>query len=272
MQLADVDHERAGQGGGVDPPVRGVDLQALLARLDHQQREHAGILVRADALPALFAAGVADELDQGGGAVAEGAVEDVGRTAEGQRPGAQEPPRDRRAPVLPVGEDRPQVGLRLGPEVRPFQAHVDGRSRIIGGCAFGADVDLLAPVDLALGELAAGPGVAAELRTAQHLDAALVVERQREEAGGLRERPRGDVLGDAVADEVEEADVVGGGAQRGAEVRRLGVAPVELGHVEDGEAGRPRRSCHLPGYLPARRHGPVLRSARTVRNAAQAAP
>nr|BFF08310.1 hypothetical protein GCM10023233_32790 [Brevibacterium otitidis] len=69
-----------------------------------------------------------------------------------------------------------------------------------------ADVDLLAPVDQALGAFAAGAGVAAEVRGAGVLDGELVRLGQGEEAlSGLQQG--GEVCGgDAVAGEVEEPD------------------------------------------------------------------
>ena len=65
-QFADVDDERTGDRGRIDPLAVALDLQAALAGLDPQQREHAGVLVGADALlrGRVVLAGVADDLDQ----------------------------------------------------------------------------------------------------------------------------------------------------------------------------------------------------------------
>jgi hypothetical protein len=69
-----------------------------------------------------------------------------------------------------------QAGQLLGPQVGTLQPHVRRRGGIVGACPLGRDVDLLAPVGLALGEFARGAGVAAEARAAQHLDPALVLQ------------------------------------------------------------------------------------------------
>jgi hypothetical protein len=57
--------------------------------------------------------------------------------------------------------------------------------------ALRADVDLLAPIHLAAGQLAAQPGVAAEMRAVHHCDGVFVRLRQLEQSPRRREHPVG---------------------------------------------------------------------------------
>ena len=211
-ELADVDDERSRHGRRVDPVGAVLDLETRFLRLDHEQREDAGVLVGAHALPLVtVAARVAHELDECRRPV-EGVVEPVLRRAKGTRPGAQQRHTDDRASLRPVGQGGAQGRQRVRPEVGALQPVV---CRAAGHeVALGADVDLLAPVDAALGELTTGARVAAEVRAARHLDVELVGLGQGEEALGLGEEVLHDVLGDAVTDEVEEPDLMGGPEQR----------------------------------------------------------
>ena len=122
------------------------------------------------------------------------------------------------------------------------------------GLALGADVDLLAPVDLALGALAADARVAAEVRALDVLDRELVGLGQGEEVARGPVQARLELGRDAGAGEVEEADVVRGGAQVVAEPRGGLGAGVELGEIEDrqGEVG------HAASARIARRRHPLV--------------
>ena len=126
------------------------------------------------------------------------------------------------------------------------------------GLALGPDVDLLAPVDPALGPLAADARVAAEVRALDVLDRELVGLRKGEEVARGAVQPRLELGRDARAGQVEEADVVRRGAQVVAEARgglRSGVQlrqvedrQVELGHDIDDRRGRGIRSFVAARY------------------------
>jgi hypothetical protein len=75
--------------------------------------------------------------------------------AERLRPFPQEPARDAGQGLVPLGDDVLQLRLRRGPQVGSDESVEGGASA--DRFAFGSDVDLLAPVDLALGPLATDP-------------------------------------------------------------------------------------------------------------------
>ena len=232
--LADVHHEGARHGRSIHPPTLALDLEPTLPRLDPQQGEHAGVLVRADPLLRLGLGRprVADDLDEARG-LAEVTLEVIALGAERQGPLLQQDAGDLGQPVVPLGDDLAQLGLRGRPEVRTREPVEVRGIRVGDGFALGADVDLLAPVDLPLRALAADPGVAAEVRAVEVLDRELV------RFGEVEERPRGSVqaileLGaHARAGEVEEADPVCGLAELIAESGGFGRPGVEAGEVED---------------------------------------
>lgn len=74
--------------------------------------------------------------------------------------------------------------------------------------AFRSDVDLLTPVDDPARELAAETGVAAEVWAVDHRDRILVGLRKGKQPPRDRQHPFGQVIGDAMAGEVEEAHLV----------------------------------------------------------------
>jgi len=86
-----------------------------------------------------------------------------------------------------------------------------------------------------VGEFAADARVSAELRAVDVLDRELLLFGEVEEAAGHIQDVVDERLRDAVPDEVEEADLVGGLAQLLAEPSRRLLAVVEGGHVEDWE-------------------------------------
>ena len=96
----------------------------------------------------------------------------------------------------------------------------------------GTDVDLLPPVGLALGQFAADPGVAAEVRALDVLDRQLGGLRQGEERARRADHAVLDRGRDAVPGEVEEAEFVSGLPQFGTECRGLLGATVEAGEIE----------------------------------------
>lgn len=236
-QLADVHDERAGQRRRVDPLAILLDLQTALAGFDPQQREHAGILVRTHALlrGGFILAGVAHDLDEGGGVRAEGGFEGVSRCAERLGPRAQQALCDPAQQRFPLGEHRLQLGQVLWPQIGALEAPEVGRRGVGDSGALGPHVDLLAPVDRALCALAAHPGVAPELRAVHILDRELRGLGECEERARHREQPGLQLRGHAVPGEIEKAHIVGRGAQGFAEaLGRLG-ALIELGEVKDGE-------------------------------------
>ena len=168
--------------------------------------------------------------------VGEGAVEDILGCAESDRPGAQEAEGEGVEFGGPACDGGLQVGEVGRPWGRSFGAQIGGDAgAALGGGAFFADVDLFPPVDVAVGELAADARVSAELRAVDVLDRELLLLGEREEAAGHIQDVVDERLVDAVPDEVEEADLVGGLAQLLAESLCRLLAVVEGGHVEDGE-------------------------------------
>src|SRR5690606_27613852 len=153
-------------------------LQPALARLDPEQGQHAGVLVRTDALLRLRIrlAGVAHDLDERR-RIAEVRLEVGLLGAQRECPGAQELAGDTAEVLVPLGDNFAQLRLGRRPQVRADQP-VEGRSAV-DGIPLGTDVDLFAPVDLALSALAPDAGVSAEVRAVHVLDGELVFFGQR---------------------------------------------------------------------------------------------
>ena len=192
---------------------------------------------------------VADELAEPVGLAREGAVEVArGRTeGGGERAGElRADPAEQRRPRHRRGR---QLGQGFGPLVGPAQ-QVEGRVPVRAGerLLLGAEVELLARVRTARGDLVAQPGVAAEVRGPPVVQREPVGERQREEPPGqLGEL--GDLAGGrAVVGELEEADLVQGAPQ-----------VVEEGRGERAVRRRARGRAAAPGSC---RHSAFLRRAR----------
>ena len=261
QQLADVDHERAGQRGDGDPLAVDLGLEAADGVLV-QEGEEAGVGVLADALvgrEVLAGRRVADDLGQDLGR-RDHRVEVVGRLAERERHRAhQRVPGllDRRV-VLADGRAERRQPFR--PQVRPAQAQ-PGRivGPDLGRGQLPADVDLIAEVAPPVGVLVAQARVAAELRRMHVLDRQPLRLGKGEELLGDLPHAGDEVVRDAVADEVGGADAVEGVAQRLDERRAGGAVRVrtEAGDVEDGERGRcahgsPAYGASRPGSRTAR--------------------
>ncbi len=182
---------------------------------------------------------VADHLEQHLGR-RDGGVERRRRQLEGHGEGPQQRVAEPLEVLHPRRRQRAQLGQVGRPQVRAAQAQPGRLVRAHGaGGQLTADVELIAQIDLAVGALVPEAGVAAELRRPHVLDRQPLVLRQGEEAPGDRVQVGGEGVGDAVADDVEEADLVDGPAEVGDEggrgVRRL--VGAEGSHVEHGEAG-----------------------------------
>ena len=210
---------------------------------------------------------VADDLDERR-RFAEVRVEVVRGGAERLGPRPQQPPGDAREVLVPLGDDLLQLRLRRRPEVRADEAREVGRIRVGDRLALRTDVDLLAPVDLALRALAADPGVSAEVRALHVLDRELVRLGQGEEVARCAVQALLELGRDPGAGQVEEADVVRRGAQVRPESRGGVVAGVELREVEDrqGEVGHADEARHAPRHplvcctaLPAAARGAPAR-------------
>src|SRR5690606_34131067 len=157
-------------------------------------------------------------------------------------PRAQQPRGDGVEPGQPLVGDLAQRGQRLRPEVGPFEGPVvRGAGGRGDGCALRADVDLLALVDAPERAFAAHARPAAEVRAAHVLDRELLLLGQREERAGGRVGAVDEVAGHAVADEREEADLVGRAAQLVAEPLLVGGVAVEEGEVEYRDTGHGSR-------------------------------
>ena len=183
-QFTDIDDEGAGNGGGCDPAILALDLEAADLVLQ-QHRDEARVLVGADTLVAVLgtAARIADDLEQLVGGRRVDRREDVRPLAQrqGQRLGnADAEP----GHFLLVAEQCGlQFGKRRGPEIGANEAGPGwGRAVQWARRLLGADVDLLSPVRAAAGVFQPGAVVAAELRRLDHLDLELVRLRQVEEA------------------------------------------------------------------------------------------
>src|SRR5690606_3827620 len=114
----------------------------------------------------------------------------------------------------------------------------------------GADVDLLAPVLAAAGDLQPGASVAAEMRGVHHLDSQLLLLGQLEEAPGEPEDAVDPLLCDAVAGQIEEPDVARRRPQIRKEALPLARAALEPSQVEhrqiEGRAGGLVHGLRLP--------------------------
>ena len=75
--------------------------------------------------------------------------------------------------------------------------------------AFGGEVDLLAPIHLALGQFPTDTVVAAKVRTLHHFDGHLLCFRQRKEVARHSDDLAHQLWIDAVIDEIEETQIVG---------------------------------------------------------------
>ena len=175
---------------------------------------------------------VTDDLDQRR-RIAEGLVEVRLLGPERERPGAQQLVRDPGQGVVPFGDDRLELGLGRRPQVRAGEAVESGSA--LDGLALGADVDLLAPVDLALRPFAADTGVAAEVGAVDVLDRQLLLFGEREEVERGPVQARFELGGDPRARQVEEAHIVRRCTQFVTESGRGLRAGIELREVEDGE-------------------------------------
>jgi hypothetical protein len=112
---------------------------------------------------------------------------------------------------------RPQLGDGVvGPLVGSFEQSVRGVPELAGhGSPFGREVDLLAGVGPAGGDLVPEPGVAAEVRGQPVVQPKPLRQGQREEPGRGGGQ-RADLPGSRpVAGELQEPDPVEGGAQLG---------------------------------------------------------
>lgn len=134
---------------------------------------------------------------------------------------------------MPFLGDRTQFGLGRRPEIRADES-VERRA-FVDGIPLRADVDLLAPVDLSLGQLAARARVTAEMRALHILDREFLVFGQGEEVARRPPKPLGELRGHTGSGEVEEPDIVGRGAQLVTELRGRIRSLIEQREVEHGE-------------------------------------
>ena len=211
---------------------------------------------------------VADDLEQHLGRV-DRVVEAVGglpqRHAHRVRGGDGRRPRGPSIQAVITGRRAGSaVGHRLGPRRRshggsPVAEH--GRRQLA------ADVDLVAQVDPAVGVLVAEAGVAAELRRPHVVDLLAVVVVEGEELGGDPGRAAEQLVGDPVADELEEADLVDRLPQRSDEP----VAPgaVQVAEIEHRDVAAHLRQASIASACGARR--PVPLTSRRRREAVEVA-
>ena len=101
---------------------------------------------------------------------------------------------------------RPLVGA-LQPKPRRIPLHKLKRRHLQ------PQVQLLSPVGAPSRELIPQAGIAPEMGRIGHLDRQFLRLRQREEAARGRKQLGGELIGHAVADQVEEPNVARGGAQ-----------------------------------------------------------
>ena len=263
QQLADVDHERAGQRGDADPRAVDLGLEAADGVLV-QEGEEAGVGVMADALvgrEGLAGRRVANDLGQDLGR-RDQCVEVIGRLAERERHRAHQHVSGLLERRVVLADGRAERRQPFRPQVRPAQAQ-PGRivGPDLGRGQLPADVDLVAQVAQPVGVLVAQARVAAELRRMHVLDRQPLGLGEGEELLGDLPNARDQVVGDAVADEVGGADAVEGVAQRLDEGRAGGAVRVrtEAGDVEDGEGGRCAHGHQLIGEKRRVAFGPNRR-------------
>lgn len=241
-ELADVDDEVSGQGFDVDPGTVDLHLEAGASGFRIEQRENSHVLVTAHTLSGdrSVVARVTHDLQQRIG-VRERTLEEIGWCGKGFGPCAEESTADRAGLFDPLQRERPQLRHPAGPQVRTVQ-HLP-RSMGVELChrsPFGADVELLAPVHISLGSFTPDAGVAAEMRRVGVLDLQLHGVGQGEERACRRDQPVGEGRVDAVAGQVEEADLVRDPAQPVEQGGPGGGIAVEACEVDDGQGGRGR--------------------------------
>ena len=159
--------------------------------------------------------------------------------AEGNRPGTQQPQREGRQHGDPLPGGRLEFGQRRRPQVWAFESpEVRNTSPWSDDLPLAADINLLPPVDIAVGQLGSDARVAAKLRAAGVLDRELVRLIEVEEPAGHAQDVVDEGLLDPVPDEIEETDVVGHLPELLPERCRALGALIEFGQVQDGEAGQ----------------------------------
>ena len=97
----------------------------------------------------------------------------------------------------------------------------------------GGDVDLLAPVDVPVGEFPADGVVPAKVRTLDHRNSSLALVRQSKESSCDSTNVVDQIHGDTVTGQVEKPDFVRYFAQFHESGRRI-----QLTHINDGQHGR----------------------------------
>ena len=236
--LANVDHKRAGERWGVDPLALVFDLKAIFARLDKQESEHAAVAVRAYSLLGHLCAlaRVPHDLDEGKRLVAKCLVENALGSTKRNGPRAHELERESVQFRTPPVDGVLELGQSLGPQVGTFESPVlRGSFGFFDGVPLDANVDLLAPVDITVGEFATHPRVTAKLWAVDVLNCEFVLGRQLEETPGDVDNFVDEVLFNSVSDKVEEAHLVSDLAKLSAELFGCILASVESRNVENGK-------------------------------------
>ena len=240
------------------PPFAHLHLQPFL-RVLQQEAEKPGVLVCANAL---CAAGslpprIADQFDVLVGLLAVQAIERLLRQRQRQSESAQQPQRHGGHGLLPLQQQRFQRRQRCRPLVWPLQARPARRViRQRQRRAFGADIELLAPVRLPARELRRRPVVTAKVRRMHHLHRQLVGFRQGEKLprGVLQSRIQRAVY--AVPTQIEKTDIAGRRAQiveKGVPLARI---TVKLRKIQQRQRLQRRQMRHhaVP-LLPRSRSG-----------------
>ena len=170
---------------------------------------------------------IANQFDVLVGLIAIQAIESLLRQRQRQSESAQQPQRHGGHRLLPLQQQRFQRRQRRRPLVWPLQARpARGVVRQRQRRAFGADIELLAPVRLAARELRRRPVVTAKVRRMHHLHRQLVGFRQREKLPRALLQPRIQRAVHAVPAQIEKTDVAGRRAQiveKGAPLTRIAV-------------------------------------------------
>ena len=184
-------------------------------------------------------AGIANDLDQGRRPLLKSFIEEGRLGAEGLSPRLHQLEAYHIELVLPAGDDILELWEGIRPLVGPFESPVAGNIRPLGDrVALRADVDLLPPIRLAEGELAADAGVAAKVRALQVLNLHLVCFGQVEEVASGCDDALKQILWNPVPGQVKESVLVGRFAQLFAERGGLFLALVEAGQIENREGKR----------------------------------
>ena len=235
QQLADIDHQSPRQGRRRDPAVGCLYLKPGVIVL-HHQGQVAGILVGAHSLAAAarFAPRIVDELHVLIGGTLDAGIEHSLRLRQHLGEGVEQGEGDVAQPFLPGQQLRFHLGQGGRPLVGAYQPLPGGmdlvfcqRRRLIH------DVELLPPVRPLASEFGAHLVVTAKMGGVYHLHRPFFLLRQGEEAGRQRQGLLLLHLAQAMACQIEKADIAGRPAKLGQHLATSRGGATKGGEIDD---------------------------------------